>query len=111
MLVAASVRDTEELAQMGLPIWAQWIRVKGATKDKVGELDVPVTVGGQVIEPGDIVIADADGVAVVPVARVEEVLEASKAREEKEAVKRAKLQAGALSYEIDGLKAVVEAGS
>jgi 4-hydroxy-4-methyl-2-oxoglutarate aldolase len=111
MLIAASVRDTEELREMGVPIWAQWIRVKGATKDKVGELDVPVTVGGQVIEPGDIVVADADGVAIVPAGRVDEVLAASLAREEREAVKRGRLQAGELSYEIDGLRAVVEAGS
>ncbi len=111
ILLAASVRDTDELREMGLPIWAQWIRVKGATKDTPGQLDVPVIVGGQTINPGDIVIADADGVAVVPPERVDEVLAASQAREEKEAVKRAKLQAGELSYEIDGLRAVVESAS
>jgi 4-hydroxy-4-methyl-2-oxoglutarate aldolase len=103
VLVDAAVRDSEELAQMGLPIWARWIRSRGATKDFPGELDVPVTVGGATIRPGDLVVLDADGVTVVAAEGAEEVLQASLAREAKEADKRAKLQAGALSYELDGL--------
>jgi len=82
-----------------------------ATQAQVaGEIDVPVTVGGAVINPGDIVVLDADGVAVVEAARVDEVLAASLLREEKERVKRAKLQAGERSYDLDGLRAVVEGG-
>ena len=108
VLVDASVRDVEELAQMGLPIWARWLRVRGADKDTVGEFDVAVTVGGALIKPGDIVVLDADGVAVVDADRVDEVLAASLAREEKERVKRAKLQAGERSYDLDGLRAVAE---
>ena len=105
VLVDAAVRDSEELAAMGLPVWARWIRSRGATKDVRGELDVPVVVGGAEIRPGDLVVLDADGVTVVAAERAEEVLEASLAREAKEADKRAKLQAGALSYELDGLRA------
>jgi 4-hydroxy-4-methyl-2-oxoglutarate aldolase len=108
ILVDASIRDVEELAEMGLPIWARWVRVKGARKDTAGEINVPVTVGGATINPGDVLVLDADGVAVVPQDRVDEVLEASMAREEKERVKRAKLQSGEKSYELDGLRAVVE---
>jgi 4-hydroxy-4-methyl-2-oxoglutarate aldolase len=100
VLVDASVRDSEDLP---LPVWARWVRNRGATKDIPGELDVPVTVGGATIRPGDLVVLDADGVTVVAVERAEQVLEASLAREAKEADKRAKLQAGALSYELDGL--------
>jgi 4-hydroxy-4-methyl-2-oxoglutarate aldolase len=103
VLVDAAVRDSEELAGMGLPVWARWIRSRGATKEITGELDVPVRVGGQEIRPGDLVVLDADGATVVAAERAEEVLRASLAREEKEAVKRAKLEAGALSYELDGL--------
>ena len=103
VLVDAAVRDSEELAEMGLPIWARWIRSRGATKTVRGYLDVPVTVGGCEIRPGDLVVLDADGVTVVPVERAAEVLAASREREAKEADKRAKLQAGALSYELDGL--------
>jgi 4-hydroxy-4-methyl-2-oxoglutarate aldolase len=108
VLVDASVRDSEELAAMGLPIWARWIRSRGATKDVVGELDVPVVVGGQEIRPGDLVVLDADGATAVAAERADAVLEASLAREAKEAAKRAKLQAGELSYELDGLREVVE---
>ena len=104
VLVDASVRDAEELAEMGLPVWARWIRVKGALKESLGQLDVPVEVGGATINPGDILVLDADGVAVVPGNRVAEVTEASLEREEKERVKRARLQAGEQSWEIDGLK-------
>jgi len=105
VLVDAAVRDSEELATMDVPVWARWIRSRGATKDVPGELDVPVVVGGCEIRPGDLVVLDADGVTVVEAERAEEVLEASLAREAKEADKRAKLQAGALSYELDGLDA------
>ncbi len=103
VLVDAAVRDSEELAEMGLPIWARWIRSRGATKTVAGELDVPVMVGGATIRPGDLVVLDADGVTVVAAERAQEVLEASLAREANEADKRAKLQAGALSFELDGL--------
>jgi 4-hydroxy-4-methyl-2-oxoglutarate aldolase len=109
ILIDASVRDTEELAQMGLPIWSRYVRVKGALKDKAGELNVPVTVGGALINPGDILVLDADGVAVVPQDRVEDVLQASLAREEKERIKRAKLRSGLHSYDLDGLRRIVEA--
>jgi 4-hydroxy-4-methyl-2-oxoglutarate aldolase len=108
ILVDGSIRDVEELAEMGLPIWARWVRVKGARKDTAGQINVPVTVGGAAINPGDVLVLDADGVAVVPQDRVAEVLEASLAREQKERVKRAKLQDGEKSYELDGLRAVVE---
>jgi 4-hydroxy-4-methyl-2-oxoglutarate aldolase len=107
ILVDAAVRDSEELAAMDVPVWARWIRSRGATKDTPGELDVPVTVGGCAIRPGDLIVLDADGATVVEAERAGEVLEASLAREAKEAGKRAKLQAGALSYHLDGLDALV----
>jgi 4-hydroxy-4-methyl-2-oxoglutarate aldolase len=108
ILVDAAVRDVEELAELGLPVWARYVRVRGADKATVGDLDGPVEVGGATIRPGDVVVLDADGAAVVEHERVSEVLEASLAREEAERVKRAKLKEGALSYELDGLRAVVE---
>jgi 4-hydroxy-4-methyl-2-oxoglutarate aldolase len=104
LLIDASVRDVEELREMGLPIWARWVRVKGATKDALGEIDVPVTIGGATIRPGDLVVLDADGVAVVEAERADEVLQASLEREQREAIKRERLQGGALSWHIDGLK-------
>jgi 4-hydroxy-4-methyl-2-oxoglutarate aldolase len=106
--VDGAVRDVEELAEMGLPIWARWVRVHGADKNEVGTLDEPVVVGGATIRTGDVVVLDADGAAVVEAERVDEVLEASLAREEKERVKREQLQSGHLSYDLDGLRAKVE---
>jgi 4-hydroxy-4-methyl-2-oxoglutarate aldolase len=108
LLIDASVRDLEELQGIGLPIWSRWVRIRGATKTQPGSIGEPVEVGGCTIENGDAVVLDADGAAVVPQARIEEVLEASRARAEKERVKRAKLEAGALSYDLDGLRTLVE---
>jgi 4-hydroxy-4-methyl-2-oxoglutarate aldolase len=108
MLIDASVRDVEELAELGLPIWARWIRVKGAAKDIAGTIGEPVVVGGATIRTGDVLVLDADGVAVVEHERVDEVLRASREREERERVKRAKLRDGALSYDLDGLRERVE---
>jgi 4-hydroxy-4-methyl-2-oxoglutarate aldolase len=109
ILVDASIRDVEELAELGLPIWARWVRVKGAAKDIVGSIGEPVTVGGATIRGGDLLVLDADGVAVVEQERITEVLEASRERLERERVKREKLQGGALSYDLDGLREKVEA--
>lgn len=108
VLVDAAVRDCAELEELGLPIWARWVRSRGATKDVVGALDVPVVVGGARIRTGDLVVLDADGGTVVAAERADEVLGASLAREAKERVKRERLQAGALSYDLDGLRAIVE---
>ena len=110
MLIDASVRDIETLAELGLPIWARWVRVKGATKDIAGTIGEPVQVGGAIIRQGDVVVMDADGAAVVEAERVDEVLEASRRREDNERVKRIKLGAGELSYDLDGLRARVEGG-
>ncbi len=108
LLVDGAVRDLEELVELGLPIWTRHVCIRGAAKDVVGAIDETVTVGGQAIAPGDIVVLDADGVAVVARDRVDEVLAASLERERREAVKREKLQAGALSYDLDGLRERVE---
>ncbi|BBL80275.1 methyltransferase [Rubrobacter xylanophilus] len=111
VLVDASVRDLEELRELGLPVWARWVRVRGATKTEVGRLDVPVEVGGARISPGDIVVLDADGAVVVEAGRAGEVLEAGRAREERERDFRKKLEAGELSYDLHGLREVVEGGT
>jgi 4-hydroxy-4-methyl-2-oxoglutarate aldolase len=109
LLIDASVRDVEELREMGLPIWARWVRVHGAAKETMGSIGEPVEVGGTTIRQGDAVVLDADGVAVVEAERIDEVLAASREREERERVKRARLQEGALSWEIDGLRERFEA--
>jgi 4-hydroxy-4-methyl-2-oxoglutarate aldolase len=108
LLVDAGVRDTEDLRELGVPIWTRWIRVRGATKTEVGAIDEPVELGGATIRPGDTVVLDADGAVIVRQERKDDVLAASRARLEQEAVKRAKLQGGQLSYDLDNLRARVE---
>ncbi len=108
LLIDAAVRDVEELAALRLPIWARWVRIAGAGKRIPGTIDEPVRVGGQAISSGDIVVLDADGAAVVERANAEVVLAAARERAERERVKREKLRAGGLSYDLDGLRALVE---
>ncbi len=108
LLVDAAVRDVEELREVGLPVWARWVRVRGADKEVTGTIGEPVVVGGATIRRGDAVVLDADGAAVVEHERVEEVLGAARERAAREVDKRAKLEAGALSYDLDGLRALVE---
>jgi 4-hydroxy-4-methyl-2-oxoglutarate aldolase len=111
LLIDAAVRDLEDLVELGLPIWARWVRIHGAGKDVAGTIDEPVEVGGAPIAAGDLVVLDADGAAVVAADRAEAVLEASLAREERERIKREKLRAGALSYDLDDLRRRVEGAS
>jgi 4-hydroxy-4-methyl-2-oxoglutarate aldolase len=108
LLVDAAVRDVEDLRELGLPIWTRWIRVKGAQKTVAGAIDEPVEVGGAAIRPGDAVVLDVDGVVVVRSERIDEVLAAGRERAEYERAKRAQLEKGALSYDLDGLRARVE---
>ena len=108
MLVDAAVRDVEDLRELGLPIWARHVRVQGADKRVPGTIGEPVEVAGATIRQGDVVVLDADGAVVVERERVEEVLAAALEREERERDKREKLEAGALSYDLDGLRQLVK---
>jgi 4-hydroxy-4-methyl-2-oxoglutarate aldolase len=103
VLVDAAVRDVDELVEVGLPVWARWVRIKGAGKDLPGEIGPPLVVGGAVIRQGDILVLDADGAAVVEQERAEEVLGAARDRAERERLKRVKLEEGGLSFELDRL--------
>lgn len=109
VLVDAATRDIAEVRAMGLPVWTRWARIIGATKSHRGELDIEVTVGGTAIRPGDIVVLDEDGGAVIDRHHVREVLEASTARRDKESAMRERLSKGELSYDIHGLRAQDEA--
>lgn len=108
ILVDAAVRDVEELVKLGLPIWTRFIRVKGASKTTIGELNAPVSVGGTTIAPNDIVVMDADGAVCVKHERVEQILKASQDRFEREARLREKLITGQTSYDLHGLRDYVE---
>jgi len=108
VLVDAAVRDLEELVEVGLPIWARHVRVRGADKRLPGVIGEPVEVAGATIRQGDVVVLDADGAVVVERERLDEVLAAGLEREAREHDKRARLEAGELSYDLDGLRRLVE---
>jgi 4-hydroxy-4-methyl-2-oxoglutarate aldolase len=108
MLVDGAVRDVQELRELGLPIWARFVRAQGAAKDHAGELDAPVVVGGARIARGDVVVLDADGAVVVEAARVEEVAAAAREREARERDLRARYGAGERSYDVNDLRRLVE---
>lgn len=111
LLVDASVRDVSDLVALGLPVWTRFVRVRGAGKTRVGTVGEPVTVGGSTLARGDVVVLDADGAVVIPHDRVSDVLAKARARLAKEDAMRARFAAGEISYDIHGLRAVVEAGS
>ncbi len=108
MLVDGAVRDLDELAELGLPIWARFVRAQGATKGEVGKLDVPVVVGGVEIRPGDLVVMDCDGALALAADRVDEMLPAALERAEREVAARERYRDGELSYDLQGLRALVE---
>jgi 4-hydroxy-4-methyl-2-oxoglutarate aldolase len=108
ILVDGAVRDLDELAAIGLPIWARFVRASGATKGEVGKLDVPVVIGGTTIRPRDLVVLDCDGAMVLPGERVAEVLPLALERAEKERVMRQRYASGELSYDVQGLRDLVE---
>lgn len=108
ILVDGAVRDLDELAALGLPIWARLVRAQGATKGEVGSLDVPVVIGGAQIRPGDLVVLDGDGALALPRERLEDVLPAALEREERERALRERYAAGELSYDLQGLREIVE---
>jgi 4-hydroxy-4-methyl-2-oxoglutarate aldolase len=109
ILVDAAIRDVEDLIKLGLPIWTRYVRAKGATKTIVGKLNVPVTIGATLIAPGDIVLLDADGGVCIQREKVKLVLNAAESRFERETRLREKLVAGEISYDLHGLRKVVEA--
>ena len=108
MLIDAAVRDVDELVELGLPIWARYVRARGPKKTEVGAIDEPVTMGDAVIRAGDVVVLDGDGAVVVERERLSEVLQAARGRAEQETEKRAQLEQGELTYDLYGLRDLVE---
>ena len=108
LLVDGAVRDLDELRELGLPIWTRFVRAQGATKGEVGKLDVTVTVGRVEIHPGDLVVIDCDGAFALPAEAAESVLPLALERAERERVMRGRYEAGELSYDLNGLREIVE---
>jgi len=104
-------RDAQDLAAMQFPVWSRAVSARGTVKASLGSVNLPVVCAGIRVAPGDVVVADDDGVVVVPRADADKVAQAGAERERKEAVNRAKLAAGALSLDLyDMRKALADKG-
>jgi 4-hydroxy-4-methyl-2-oxoglutarate aldolase len=107
LIIDAGVRDTAELREMEFAVWSRWVSCQGTVKATPGSVNVPVVIGGVPIHPGDVIVADDDGVVVVGREEAEWALEQSEARLAKETTSRARLVAGELGLDFYGLRATL----
>jgi 4-hydroxy-4-methyl-2-oxoglutarate aldolase len=108
VLVDAAIRDAVAIRELGLPVWSRYVRARSASKTHVGALDVPLEMGGTTIAPGDLIVLDGDGALAIEAARVPAAVAAAAKRDAVEVLKRARYAKGELSYDLDGLRALVE---
>ena len=104
LVIDSGVRDLADLRQMGIPVFSRCISAQGTVKETLGDVNVPVVCGGQVINPSDLIIGDDDGVVVVRRHELDSVAQKSEAREDKEAAIRAKYRNGTLGLDMNNMR-------
>jgi 4-hydroxy-4-methyl-2-oxoglutarate aldolase len=104
LVIDAGCRDIRELTAMEFPVWSRCVSAQGTVKETLGSVNVPLVCAGAAITPGDVLVADDDGVVVVQRERAAEIVAASRAREAKEATNRARYQAGELSLVVNNMR-------
>ena len=104
LILEAGCRDLAELTKMQFPVWSKAVFAQGTVKETVGNVNVPIVCAGQLINPGDVIVADDDGVVVVRRKEAAQVLQASREREEKEAKSRQRYLRGELSLDVNNMR-------
>lgn len=109
LVIEAGVRDVVDLNEMGFPVWSRAVSAEGCGKGVLGDVNVPISIAGAIVSPGDVIVADDDGVVVVPRLRAKDAVVAAEARQKKEAAARERYLHGEIALDVNNMRPMLEA--